>query len=213
MVSRKAAKHFPFELCLCSAESSRGHPTKCKQVALARVIRHLLREGLGCARRETQNTLTALEWASKLLAQPPKTITSPSSLAQAVCHNLQTEGSAALNQENPAQPVMHVWGLYLRLTRASLCFHQDAGDVINPTIYIQRKKTGQQTPGCVGCPGAAVITTNLVPMSHLCQVQILCCSPQTRGYSCSPSQNSSPNKPELTRHECFQRHTRASQQF
>lgn len=39
---------------------------------------------------KAQSPLTALEWASKLLAQPPKTITSPSSLAQAVCHNLET---------------------------------------------------------------------------------------------------------------------------
>lgn len=51
--------------------------------------------------REAQTQLTALEWARRLLAQPPKMITSPSSLAQAVCHSLGTESSAAVTQ-NPS---------------------------------------------------------------------------------------------------------------
>lgn len=51
--------------------------------------------------RQAQKQLTALEWARRLLAQPPKMITSPSSLAQAVCHSLGTESSTALTP-NPS---------------------------------------------------------------------------------------------------------------
>lgn len=36
LFSSKAAKHFPFELCSRSAESSRGHPAECKQTGGAR---------------------------------------------------------------------------------------------------------------------------------------------------------------------------------
>lgn len=83
-------------------QSSQDHAADYKPFTLAAMVRHCssCRQDQAAQEGKAQNKLTAFEWASKLLAQPPKMITSPSSLAQAVCHNLETEVSTALKQKS-----------------------------------------------------------------------------------------------------------------
>jgi hypothetical protein len=56
----------------------------------------------------SDGVLTALWWTSRLLAQPPKTMTSPSSLAQAVCHNLHVKQTLEFSVTDRFKPHLEI---------------------------------------------------------------------------------------------------------